>query len=367
MYTSFTIENFRLFDHLTVEPLARVNLIAGENNAGKTALLEALWLLNHPASPRQALRISSWREATDYSRGSFYADIFHRYDTDLVIRMQAVDSQIPGVETLKISRQYRAQQPLFDISVESESELGEVDIGDLDFEHEIEFDYSTGNGTSSHANVWLESESKLGRSRPMLRESGRLRAIPSHPCVFQNSTDRWNTRALTASFGKAEIEGTLKVITEVVQLLEPRLKRLTTIADYRGFPSVYADIGVGRLYPLSIMGDGTKRVLALCLAFLRAQRGVLLVDEIENGLHYSVLVDVWKNLDLLSREFDVQVVATTHSYECIVAANNAFTELESDELHLHHLYRRNGSETPRATTYTKDMLETNIEFQWELR
>ena len=46
MYTSFTIENFRLFEKLTVEPLARVNLIAGENNVGKTALLEALWLLS---------------------------------------------------------------------------------------------------------------------------------------------------------------------------------------------------------------------------------------------------------------------------------------------------------------------------------
>ena len=329
MYTSFSIENFRLFDQLTVEPLARVNLIAGQNNAGKTALLEAIWLLCHSSSPRQALRVSGWRESTDYSRGSFYADLFNQYDTDLTIFVRAVDSQISGIETLAISQQYRTQQPLFDLSVESESELGEVDIAEFDFENEIVFDYSKGHVLSSRASAWLESESRLGRWRPMLRERGRSRSIPSRPCVFENSTDRWNTRVLAVNFGRAEIEGTLPAIEAVVRLLEPRLKRLITVADNRGSPSIYADIGVGRPYPLSIMGDGTKRVLALCLSFLRAQNGVLLVDEIENGLHYSVLPKVWTNLGWLAREFNVQVFATTHSYECIYAAHSAFKEQEN--------------------------------------
>ncbi len=113
------------------------------------------------------------------------------------------------------------------------------------------------------------------------------------------------------------------------------------------------------------MGEGAKRLLALSLAFLKAQNGVILIDEVENGLHHSALVDVWKKLDWLSREFNVQVFATTHSYECIVAANNAFNELESDELHLLRLYRR--GDQVKAVTYNKDALDTNIEYLWELR
>ena len=74
---------------------------------------------------------------------------------------------------------------------------------------------------------------------------------------------------------------------------------------------------------MSIMGDGTKRLLALSLSFKRAQNGVMLVDEVENGLHYSILPEVWKTIDWLSREFNVQVFATTHSYECIKAAHAA--------------------------------------------
>ena len=367
MYTSFSIENFRLFDQLTVEPLARVNLIAGQNNAGKTALLEALWLLNHPATPRQALRISALRESTDYSRDSFYADLFHGYNTDLRICIQATDGLVPDPKILEIKREYRMQQALFDLSGESDSELGEDNIADFDFENELMFDYSEGSSVSLHTTAWLDIDPKIGPRRPVLRGSGNQLANPSQRCVFENSRARWNTRILASNLGRAEIRGTLPVIEDTVRLLEPRLKRLTTIADNRGIPAIYADIGAGRLFPMSIMGDGTKRVLALFLSFLRAQHGVLLVDEIENGLHYSVLANVWKNLALMAREFDVQVFATTHSYECIVAANSAFTELESEDLHLHRLYQRSASEPVKAMTYTKEALDTNIEYLWELR
>ncbi len=365
MYTSFSIENFRLFDQLTVEPLARVNLIAGQNNAGKTALLEALWLYNHPASPIQALRISAWRESTDYSRGSLYADLFYEYDMDLTIGLRAVDSQMPAPSVLEIKRQYRAQQALLDLSVESESDLGEDDIAEFDFENEITFDYSEGDAVSLHTSAWLDSRPGPGRWRPVLRDSGKSLVNRGHRCIFERSKGMWNTRALAANFGQAEKMGTLPVIEDVIRLLEPRLARLTTIADNRGVPSIYADIGQGRLFPLSVMGEGTKRVLALCLSFLRAQHGVILVDEIENGLHYGVMADVWEKVGWLASEFDVQVFATTHSYECIVAANNAFTELESDELHLHHLYRQD--ERVKAVTYNKDAIDTNIEYGWELR
>ena len=96
MYTSFTIENFRCFENLTVGPLARVNLIAGQNNVGKTALLEALWLLSHPTAPRNALRITPWRDLADDGRGEFFADLFPGYDTGLTIVLQTGGTQGQG-------------------------------------------------------------------------------------------------------------------------------------------------------------------------------------------------------------------------------------------------------------------------------
>ncbi len=367
MYTSFSIENFRLFEQLTVEPLARVNLIAGQNNAGKSAFLEAVWLLNYPTTPRQALRVSSWRESTDYASGAFFSDIFRGYDTDLTISIQADNHLVAGLNRLDVRRQYRAQQPLFDVSESAGMDQGEEAVAEFDLEYELVFDYTHHDDSTSHTSAWLDVDSRFGSPRPVLRDSGRVLSSRANRCVFESAKGGWNARSLAVGLGQAEIEGTLPAIEEVIRLLEPRLNRMTTITNARGIPSIYGDLGQGRLFPMSIMGDGTKRVLALCLAFLRAREGIILVDEIENGLHHSTLADVWKNLQWLSREFNVQVFATTHSYECIVAANNAFTEFGSDELHLHHLYRRSASEPVRAVTYTKEALETNIEHLWELR
>jgi predicted ATPase len=162
-----------------------------------------------------------------------------------------------------------------------------------------------------------------------------------------------------------ERQGYLPEVEEVIRLIEPKLQRMTLITNDRGLPSVYGDIGIGALLPMALMGDGTNRLLDLALGFLPARDGIILIDEIETGIHHSRLETVWKNLDWLSREFNVQVFATTHSYECIVAANNAFNELESDELHLHRLYRR--GDQMKAVTYNKDALDTNIEYLWELR
>ena len=108
---------------------------------------------------------------------------------------------------------------------------------------------------------------------------------------------------------------------------------METITDSRGIPAIYGHIGSGLPRPMSVTGDGTKRLLALALSFLRLRNGIMLIDEVENGLHHSALVDVWKNLEWLSREFNVQVFATMHSYECVKAAHAAFKLNEcGDEL-----------------------------------
>ena len=61
MFTSFTLKNFRFFRELQIEPLERVNLIAGKNNTGKTALLEAIFLHLGPNDPTLLLNLNVLR------------------------------------------------------------------------------------------------------------------------------------------------------------------------------------------------------------------------------------------------------------------------------------------------------------------
>ena len=323
MYKSFSIENFRCFDNLTVEPLARVNLIAGPNNVGKTALLEALWMLSHPTAPLDALRIATRRDPNDYMESELFAGLFPRYDSGAFIKLQSSGGHKHGAGTLSICRKERSRQPAVDWAALPETESADDALSGFDFNSELVFTYIDDAEHKFTSSAWLDVDSRSGDLRPTLSGDRKSASIAGIPCLFERPGYRPSAHTLSARFGKAEMAGYLPDVEEIVRLLEPRLKRMTTIANTRGYPSIYGDIGAGRLFPITAMGEGTKRLLALSLAFLSAQDGVFLIDEVENGLHHSTLVDVWKSLDWLSREFNVQVFATTHSYECIKAAHAA--------------------------------------------
>ncbi|MGK7878307.1 MAG: ATP/GTP-binding protein [Xenococcaceae cyanobacterium] len=114
-------------------------------------------------------------------------------------------------------------------------------------------------------------------------------------------------------------------VLETLRLLEPRLERLTLLV-VDGQPIIHGDIGMSELVPLPLMGEGLGRLLSIILAIANAKGGTILIDEIENGLHYSVLTKVWKAIAHAARQAEAQIFATTHSGECIIAAHKAFSE-----------------------------------------
>ena len=97
-------------------------------------------------------------------------------------------------------------------------------------------------------------------------------------------------------------------------------------------PAIYADIGLARLVPAQLLGEGMSRILNLALAISVVPNGIVLVDEFENGLHYTVMEKVWRAVAAFARSYDVQLFATTHSRECVYYAHRAFEKEEEEEL-----------------------------------
>jgi AAA15 family ATPase/GTPase len=75
--------------------------------------------------------------------------------------------------------------------------------------------------------------------------------------------------------------------------------------------------GYDQPIPIGSMGDGMWRMLAMAIAITQCRGGVLLIDEIDTGLHYTVMSDMWRLISGAAQELDVQVFATTHSFDCI--------------------------------------------------
>jgi AAA15 family ATPase/GTPase len=113
------------------------------------------------------------------------------------------------------------------------------------------------------------------------------------------------------------------------------------------------------------MGEGIGRLLTLLLAIVSSENGVVMLDEIETGLHYSAMQGVWTALAQAARKANVQVFASTHSWECFKAAHDSFAESEQYDLRAHRVDRTDG--TVSATTYDQEMIETALMHGLELR
>ncbi|MGH7451085.1 MAG: AAA family ATPase [bacterium] len=219
---------------------------------------------------------------------------------------------------------------------------------------ELKFVYSDDTGQSGNSRAFI-----LGEGIKV--EIASLQSIP--PGAFLGTLIRMPLDD-AKRFSKLEAVGRQDEILPTLKLLEPRLRRLAVLVT-GGVPIVNGDIGVGRLIPLPLMGEGIGRLLSLALVIFDSPRGVVLIDEIENGLHYSAMVDVWKAIAEATRRSEAQIFATTHSWECIKAAHEAFTASGIYDFRLHRLDR--AKDKILVVTYDQEMLDAAMVTDLEVR
>ncbi len=115
------------------------------------------------------------------------------------------------------------------------------------------------------------------------------------------------------------------------------------------------------------MGEGMRRITSLMLAISTTENGIVLIDEVENGLHYSVQTRVWQAIAEAVRACNVQIFATTHSYEMILAAHEAFSEKDPCDLRYFRLSRNRDTNDIQGVAYEPETLEAAIEVGFEVR
>jgi hypothetical protein len=219
---------------------------------------------------------------------------------------------------------------------------------------------------------WVRSEGQsvqIGTNASMTVTNdgiaGQVAKMSDRPSnIFISARQRVGMEEDVGRFGVAELEGYADQLAMCLKPADDRIKRLLTIAA-PPTPMIYADVGLTRPVPVGFLGDGVSRLLSMALAFREARGGMIFIDEVENGLHYSVLEDVWKELSWLSKEFDVQIFATTHSNECMVAARDAFNSVDDETLCIHRLSLQDGRIS--ATTYSFEDLNFTLDYGAEMR
>ena len=354
MLNSLKIQNFRGFRCLEINDLGAVNIVGGRNNAGKTSLLEAIFLLSGGGNASLAahfnfLRIphSNILEGAVMGLELFLQQIFHRQDMDSSIQIET-DLEAQGSATLKIT-----------LEKKSEAEIPWFADGPMT--------KSLFHNRSIKAELFRQSESKPAvETRVMIKENNLQMESPGSvpllfPCSFHLNRESIDSPAYARQLADLRWQKEDEDVLDALKILEPRLKSVSDIS-LTGNPLIVGDIGFDKLVPLASMGEGMNQIARIILKMVSAQGGVALIDEVENGFHYSVQTDVWKAVDELARRSNIQVFAATHSRECVLAAHEA---IKPERLRYHRLEQIDGE--IRCRTYRPDILKSAFEYNFEVR
>jgi len=193
----------------------------------------------------------------------------------------------------------------------------------------------------------------VASSRVKLTPAGGLRSDRRHGKALE-SLDRVELVAIESSSYSDVAEGWSHIaltpheslVEESLRLVAPSLERLAYVQDTSAIGGVFraklAEFAIP--VPLGSMGDGVWRMLAIVIGLVRARNGFLLIDEIDTGLHHTVIPDVWRILLSTAERLNVQVFATTHSLDCVrglarVCLDSESESVEQDRVSMHRIER----------------------------
>ena len=346
MLKRLQIRNFRGFNALKIDPLSGINLIAGKNNSGKTSLLEALFLLSSAGNAQIAVNTNVIRgiEPGAPLKDPFWKQLFYNLDMGRHIEIKGYYKS-RGELALKITSE---RQPTTEIPLERTDGISATNLFD---ERSLIFQYrdSVSKKIKSHIRI---KEQELEVNQPatnILLPAAILLSRTRHP----------HEDAMRLGQLRRQKQGDL--LLKALQTIEPRLQSIEDNSS-SGTPMIWGDIGLPELMPLSAMGEGMTQIARLVLAIASMPDGVVLVDEIENGIHHSVLPDVWRAIDEAAKQFHTKIFATTHSFECIEAAHQA---LGPDGFLLHRLEVSDAEN--RCVTFKPNGISAAIRHNLEVR
>lgn len=358
MLESVRVREFRGFRDVGVEGLGRINLIAGQNNSGKTSLLEAMALLAgagfpslafNPIVTRGAELLAESESASGARvRESVWKPMFHELDLHKEIKIEACHSRL-GELSLNVDFVRRKNV--------------EIKIGSLGGTLVTTLQDTLGFVYHSSATGTVTSQALVDeQGRQVSAYTGDTDSEPRIPMPSAYLADRGGSQPEDArNLGEVRRQKRGDLVLEALRLIEPRIESIEENSA-SGTPMIWADIGLRELIPLATLGGGLARAARLLTGMIHVEGGVLLVDEIENGFHHSVVPKIWSAIDETARDFGVQVFATTHSYECV---ESAYSALGEDGFTLHRIESKASGN--RCVTYTPDALRGAIRHHLEIR
>lgn len=365
-----SIHGFRGINELSIPRLGRVTLLAGRNGVGKTTVLDAVRVYVYRARYEALHALLNARDevyATIDEDGNSvlepdWSALFHGRDVSQHTGI-AIDA---GGEMLKIEKSYLSVDQVSRIAGLRFDFLGDARLRVLsvDFRERRQVLPCFLEPDSSDVGL-ARDRIRTNMRHPLLREDPspefNCESLGPEPLTSEALASYWDRVALTNDEDQA--------VRALRLVLGDGVDRVAMVGDDRGRREwrrvVVRLSGHDRPVPLKSLGDGALRLFGVALALANSRDGFLLMDEAENGIHHSVQHEFWRMILQTAQENNVQVLATTHSWDCVKGFAQAATEIEDAEGVLVRLDRVPAG--LRAVAYSEEGLKVAAEQGIEVR
>ena len=358
MIRSIRFENFRGLKLLEFPELSQITLLTGRNNAGKSSILEGIFLFMDHSAPDSFGKINSFRGLyTTANVSNLWELAFYGLNTANPLRiainldgeecnLQYIqdDSYLPPGEASSMPNSYRQ----FVTAARST--------------YTLKYLFSRGNYTEN--GIFSVNENGIMKNIATNKENNALSFLPETRFIGAVSSFFSNEVEIADWLGQIELKGKKQQIVDVLKYLEPEVSDILTIAN-QGQIKIYIRVS-DQLFPVRLAGDGMNRLLHLILVILAHPDSIVLIDEIDTGFHYSMLGNLWTLIASAARESNCQIIASTHSYECVQSAVDGMTAADMmDHFCLYRLEHRDNEN--RAFRMDAELVRYSTDANMEVR
>jgi len=335
LLTEIEIKDFKCFKDFKAEGFKRVNLIGGKNNVGKTAFMEALFLISNVN-----IILKSQKKPID--REILYFEIIKL----LLIIEQNRSSKDFLLEWLK--EEFNFNDYTFDIEINKKIHLNcEKNLLSPDeFQKQNYWNHGYVDISNFRKNIYYNKIYKKNHS-PILNNYTFITIQNNDNETIKNMVDDLKL------MNKYDFINNL--MNEIFEIEKIDVIKNKVMLQQKG-----------KFFELKNFGDGLKQFFNIIIVLLTNKEKNIFIDEIENGIHYTLLDKLWEIILKISKEQNVQVFATTHSKECIESYARVSKKLEDKEICYIKMSRLKDASI-KAGVRDFEMLQDSIDDDHEVR
>ena len=352
MINSLSIRRFRGIEKLDISDIQRINLIAGRNNVGKSTLLEAIFLFQARTSPDIFMKLKDIRNFRAGGITGIWEPLFYQMDPEHGLSICQKEGEEEGEYTIKKDSNYLP----YKVSGVSEDVLAQF-RSSTKSSYSLLYQFS--QGKYREKGHFCTDGDNILREATTNQPGNELHS--GTPTRIIRTGNKGTEDFLIEEIGKKELSGEKKDIIQCLQEMDPSIEDIITVAQH-GTVQLHIRTN-GQWIPLQYAGDGAINLLYICLAILENKGGIVLIDEIENGLHYSMYKELWRIIDRLTQKANCQLFATTHSAEIIYAVQGNIEK--TDGFAFYRLDADKGEK--QAFRFSYDMMGQAAEMEMEVR